>query len=202
MICFFSKVFCAFTGQGNNKNELLPTDVRAKRFELLLEEIERDGDVDRMADDFVVGFAMHGDLYPGALELLEELSQRVSLGLITNGLSEVQRPRIDRLGIEHYLDAIVVSAEVGVTKPGSAIFDIAFERLGHPPKDEVLMVGDSLSSDIKGGANYGVDTCWYNPNGKTSGPADRITYEITRIDELPALLDGQGPFSPGGRVGQ
>lgn len=173
---------------GVERGELLPKDVKARRFELLLEELGRSGDVDQMAEDFVVGFASYGDLYPGALDLLETLHGRVSLALISNGLSEVQRPRIARLGIEEYFDAIVISAEVGTTKPGSDIFDIAFARLGNPPKDGVLMVGDSLSSDIKGGANYGLDTCWYNPNGKTAGTNDVITYEIRSLDELPRLV--------------
>ncbi len=170
------------------RGELLPTDVKSKRFELLMAELGLPADIEQMAHDFVVGFATHGDLYPGVMALLEELADRVRLCLITNGLSEVQRPRIERLGIERYFDAIVVSAEVGVTKPGAAIFDIAFERLGNPAKADVLMVGDSLSSDIKGGADYGIDTCWYNPNGKTAEPEDRITYEIKALADLLDLV--------------
>ncbi len=170
------------------RGELLPKDVKSKRFELLMGELGLSADIEQMAHDFVVGFATYGDLYPGAVALLEDLADRVRLCLITNGLSEVQRPRIERLGIEKYFDATVVSAEVGVTKPGGAIFDIAFERLGNPAKGDVLMVGDSLSSDIKGGADYGIDTCWYNPNGKTAGPEDRITYEIKALADLLDLV--------------
>ncbi len=172
------------------RGEMLPGDVRAMRFELLLEELGVAGDVARMADDFVIGFATFGDLYPGARDVLERLAASASLALITNGLSEVQRPRIERLGIEKYFNAIVISAEVGVTKPGTKIFDIAFGELGGPSKDTVVMVGDSLSSDIKGGANYGVATCWYNPNGKAAGPADVITHEIKSLQELPPMAAG------------
>ena len=151
---------------GVERGELLPKDVKAKRFELLMDELGIDADIDQMADDFVVGFATHGDLYPGAIELLDALSGRVTLALISNGLSEVQRPRIARLGIEKYFDAIIISAEVGTTKPGTRIFDIAFDLLGNPARETAVIVGDSLSSDIKGGSNYGIATCWYNPNGK------------------------------------
>ncbi|MCP3995870.1 MAG: noncanonical pyrimidine nucleotidase, YjjG family [bacterium] len=170
------------------RGECLPTDVKAKRFELLMAELGREADIDQMADDFVAGFATHGDLYPGAIELLEDLSGRVSLTLISNGLSEVQRPRIARFGIEEYFDAIVISAEVGTTKPGTRIFDIAFEQLGNPSKATAIIVGDSLSSDIKGGADYGIATCWYNPNGKTAGPEDIITHEIKSLEELLTLV--------------
>jgi len=172
------------------RGELLPTDVRAERFQRLIDALEVEADVDQMADDFVVGFATHGDLYPGARQVLDELSSRVSLALVTNGLSEVQRPRIARLDIEHHFDAIVISAEVKTTKPGSRIFDIAFDRLGNPPKKTALMVGDSLSSDIKGGADYGIATCWYNPNGTTAGPDDRITHEIKALEELVGFVTG------------
>ncbi len=170
------------------RGEILPQAVRSKRFELLMNKLGLDGDIEQMADDFVVGFATYGDLYPGTREVLDELVSRVSLALISNGMSEVQRPRIARLGIEHYFDAIVISAEVGTTKPGGKIFDIVFERLDNPPKDTVLMVGDSLSSDIKGGADYGIATCWYNPNGKTAGPEHHITHEIKTLSELLELV--------------
>lgn len=170
------------------RGEILPQAVRSRRFELLMNELGLDGDIEQMADDFVVGFATYGDLYPGTREVLEELVTRASLALISNGMSEVQRPRINRLGIEHYFDAIVISAEVGTTKPGGKIFDIVFERLGNPPKDAVLMVGDSLSSDIKGGTDYGIATCWYNPNGKTAGPEHHITYEIKALEGLLDLV--------------
>ncbi len=170
------------------RGEILPKDVKARRFELLMETLGREGDIDQMAEDFVVGFASYGDLYPDAIDLLESLNGRVALALISNGLSEVQRPRIERLGIERYFDAIVISAEVGTTKPGKKIFDIAFGMLGNPPKDSAVIVGDRLSSDIRGGANYGIATCWYNPNGDTAGPDDIVTHEIKSLDEVLALI--------------
>ena len=177
------------------RGEILPNDVKKTRFELMAEELGCEWDIDQMADDFVVGFASFGDLYPGAIDLLEALTGRVSLVLISNGLSEVQRPRIARLGIEKYFDAIVISAEVGTTKPGSRIFDITFDLLGNPPKDSAVIVGDRLSSDIKGGADYGIATCWYNPHGAVAGPDDVVIHEIKTLEELPPLCRscGSGP---------
>jgi YjjG family noncanonical pyrimidine nucleotidase len=175
------------------RGEIKPDDVRERRFEALLDELGATGDATQMADDFIYGFATFGDLYPGTREVLEQLSERVTLALVSNGLSEVQRPRIARLGVEYFFDAIVISSEVGTTKPGSAIFDIVFDQLGNPPKETALMVGDSLSSDMKGGANYGIDTCWYNPNGKVAGPDDQITHQITKLAELLDLVQ-PSPF--------
>ena len=120
--------------------------------------------------------------------VLELLQPRVALALISNGLSEVKRPQIERFGFDRIFDAIVISAEVGAAKPSREIFDIAFDLLGKPPKESALMVGDSLTSDIKGGADYGIATCWYNPNGEVAGPDDRITHEIASLKELLDLV--------------
>lgn len=170
------------------RGEILPDAVRERRFTLLREAVGIDGDVAQMADDFTAGLATFGDLFPGSIEVLEKLEPRATLALISNGLSEVKRPHIARFGFERFFDAIVISVEVGVAKPHPEIFDITFDMLGNPPKESALMVGDSLTSDIKGGADYGIATCWYNPNGTTAGPNDQITYEIKSLQELLNLI--------------
>ena len=119
--------------------------------------------------------------------MLDELSGRASLALVTNGLSEVQRARIERLDIAQYFDAVVISAEIGAAKPGTAIFDHTFDQLSSPAKDSTLMVGDSLSSDMQGGINYEIATCWFNPNGSTDTQPKSITHEIRSLQELLAL---------------
>jgi len=173
---------------GVERGEILPDAVRVRRFALLSDATRLEVDVNRMATDFTSGLAQYGDLYPGSIEVLEKLEPRVALALITNGLSEVKRPHIARFGFERFFDAIVISVEVGVAKPQPEIFDVAFEMLGNPPLDTALIVGDSLTSDIKGGADYGIATCWYNPHGRRPGPDDRITHEIKSLEELLDLV--------------
>lgn len=169
------------------RGEITPQQVRTRRFERLVAEVGLDADPQEMADTFVAGLGANGDLYNGAREVMEQLSKRVSLALVTNGLSEVQRARINRLGINDYFDAIVISAEAGSAKPGTEIFDIAFADLKFPRKESALMVGDNLSSDIQGGTNYGIATCWYNPSRKSAGPADQISHQIENLSELLTL---------------
>jgi len=124
------------------------------------------------------------DLIDGAENVIAALRGVVCLALITNGLQIVQRARLGRSSIGSAFEVVVISEEVGCSKPRPGIFDVAFARMGHPRKDEVLMIGDSLSSDIKGGSDYGIDTCWYNP-GSAPRPVDvTITYEIRTLDEL------------------
>ena len=166
------------------RGEVLQQHVRTHRFERLLEQQDIDADPLQLADDFVAGLGANGSLYDGAREVLESLSGQASLALVTNGLSEVQRARVDRLGIGKYFDAIIISAEVGAAKPGTEIFDIVFEALGCPTKESALMVGDSLSSDMQGGTNYGIATCWYNPNGHAIQRPDQVAHEISDLTEL------------------
>ena len=173
-----------------------PDHVRTERFHQLVTAAGLDVDPVALADAFVAGLARHGDLYPGVRDVLDALSGLVALALVTNGLSEVQRTRIERLDIGRYFDAVVISAEVGSAKPAPAIFDIAFERLGGPAKRSTLMVGDSLTSDIRGGHDYGIPTCWFNPHGRVARDSDRFDHEIRTLDELVDIVVGDREASP------
>jgi 2-haloacid dehalogenase len=108
--------------------------------------------------------------------------------IITNGLADVQRPRFARSAIGDCFADLVISEEVGAAKPHNRIFDIAFEKMQFPKQDEVLIIGDSLSSDIEGGNNYGIDTCWFNPQREPGNEEVEPTYEITALGELLGLV--------------
>jgi len=171
------------------RGEITTAGVRTARFEQLVQQVGLDADPLRLADDFVAGLGANGELYPGAREVLEALAglPGVRMALLTNGLSEVQRVRVARLELERYFGAIVISSEIGAAKPAPAIYDAAFAMLGGPAKAETLMVGDSLTSDIQGGRNYGIATCWYNPHRRAdAAAASLVDYDIATLD---ALLD-------------
>jgi YjjG family noncanonical pyrimidine nucleotidase len=141
------------------QGEMHPGEVRHRRFEEFNAIVGLDADPDTMAEHFVWALGSYGDLYTDAERVLAVCASRASVGLVTNGLSDVQRSRLSRLGIADYFDAIVISSEVGVTKPRPDIFQLAFDQLGEPAKESTVMVGDSLTSDIAGGRNFGIDTC-------------------------------------------
>lgn len=170
------------------RGELQPETVRFRRFERFVSDARLDADPRRMADDFVSGLAHNGELYDGARELVARLSEHVRLGLVTNGFSEVQRTRLTRLGIAQDFDAITISAEVGAAKPHPKIFDAAFAALGQPDRSSALMVGDNLSSDIGGGATYGIGTCWYNPSGRGHEGAHAPSHEVARLEDVLSLV--------------
>jgi YjjG family noncanonical pyrimidine nucleotidase len=170
------------------RGEIQPTQVRHRRFEQFVAEVGIDADPMAMADAFVWGLGAFGELYDGARDVLAELAGRGVLAMVTNGLSEVQRARIERLDLGGYFDTIVISSEVGVTKPRPEIFDTTFEQLGSPPKESAVMIGDSLTSDIRGGSDYGLATCWYNTRGQSAGPDDVVTHEVSKLSEIPRIV--------------
>lgn len=169
---------------------LTPNEVRSLRFAQLIERGGFAADPDAMGDAYVLGLGSNGELYDGALAMLAEVAVDGSLGLVTNGIGEVQRMRVARTDIGQFFDSIVISGEVGVAKPGAAIFDIAFDELGEPDKSTTLIVGDSLSSDMRGGIDYGIATCLYAPNGapETDLP---ITHRITDLAGIPDIVAGR-----------
>jgi len=162
--------------------------LRTKRFELLFGAIGVSMDAERFSAAYLPNLATQSELTEGALEVVRALHSKYQLAIITNGLRDVQRPRLAQSAIRDYVADIVISEEVGAVKPERAIFDAAFQRMGQPGKDEVLLIGDSLTSDIAGGINYGLDTCWFNPEGKARRDGLVITYEIHRLIELLEIL--------------
>jgi putative hydrolase of the HAD superfamily len=124
-------------------------------------------------------------LFDDAVQTLEALRPRFKLGLVTNGPSRTQRPKIEQFQLINYLDLLIVSEEVGVAKPDPAIFAIALERLG-VPASEALFVGDSPEFDLRGAAAAGIPFIWMNPR-REKLPAD-VVQPIAVIERLTELL--------------
>ena len=165
-----------------------PNEVKVLRFVQLLDELGIDGDPEHMGATFAGTLTTHGDLYPGARELLDRLAGKVQLGMVTNGIGVVQRGRLERLKISDLFEAVVISGEVGVSKPSPAIFDVVFEALGVGDRGSAVMVGDNLGSDIAGGVAAGIDTVWFNQHGVANETDVVAQHEVRSIAELAALL--------------
>jgi 2-haloacid dehalogenase len=141
-----------------------------------------------LADRYLSHLAEGSFLIPGALEVARTLSDRARIAVVTNGLSRVQRSRFGGSGLHPYVEHLVISDEIGVQKPEPGIFDAALAPFEGVTLDEVLMVGDSLTSDIEGGVRYGIATCWYNPDGRENPDGPVPTHEIRSLEELPPLV--------------
>ena len=186
----FSRLYIVFNQQvwGEfERSETTPQELRLKRFRLLFEEIHATLAPEDFSPLYLANLARASDLLPGAAELLQALSVRHHIALVTNGLKDVQRPRLERSTIRPFIEKIFISEEIGAAKPDPAFFEAVFREIGCPPKDQVLIIGDSLTSDMQGGVNYGIDTCWYNPNGEiTELP---VTYQIKSPKQLLDIME-------------
>ncbi|NIY48154.1 pyrimidine 5'-nucleotidase [Cedecea colo] len=125
---------------------------------------------------------------PGAISLLDALKGKVKLGIITNGFTALQQIRLERTGLRDFFDLLVISEQVGIAKPDRRIFDYAVEQMGNPPRDRVMMVGDTAESDILGGMNAGLATCWLNAHGRSLPEGIHPTWQVTSLSELEQLL--------------
>ena len=125
---------------------------------------------------------------PGAEELLEALYGKYPLYIVSNGNLSVQEGRIASSGIAKYFGEIFISQQIGFDKPRKEFFDACFARIPGFDRERSIIVGDSLTSDIRGGINAGIKTCWYNPRGKAAREDIRPDYSIAELNELPGLL--------------
>lgn len=139
--------------------------------------------------EYMQAIGLKGYVLDGALELLEKLSKRYAIHIITNGTACVQHTRLADSGLLPFVDRVFISEEIGADKPSPAFFDYVLSTIGSPLKEEILIIGDSPTSDIRGGMLSGIDTCWFDPHGATL-PADIVpTTRVSSYDDLLNLLD-------------
>jgi 2-haloacid dehalogenase len=161
-------------------------ELRIKRFRLFFEAIGLDGDLTAISQLYLRNLTLGTDLLPGADEVVHRLKTCHHLALVTNGLKDVQHSRLVGSTLRDCFEQVFISEEIGAAKPEQAYFEAVFKMLGQPARENVLIIGDSLSSDIKGGVDYGIDTCWYNPRANSTDLP--ITYQISELRELLELL--------------
>lgn len=163
--------------------------LRTLRFQRLIDHLGVRGDAATLSQAYREGLARSDHFMPGAEETLHRLRPHYKIGLITNGLSEVQRPRLVNTRLDNFFDFVLISDEVGTAKPHAAFFDLAFAEMNGAQPEEALVIGDNPVSDILGAQLYGCATCWMDlGNGKS--PERGADYSLKRIDELGDMLLG------------
>lgn len=163
--------------------------LRIKRFADLFEAIKVENiPPTQFSQRFLENLVLLTEPYEGVMELLSTLKGKYRMSIVTNGLKEVQRPRLKRLGMMDFFDSIIVSDEIGFKKPQSEFFEYVFQTIPNPPaKSETLIIGDSINSDIRGGRNFGIKTCWSSQD-KKNGTKIKPNYVISNVLELKELL--------------
>ena len=129
------------------------------------------------------------ELLPGATELLKTLYPRYRLYLASNGTKPVQNRRLADADLYRWFQGIFLSQDLGADKPSELFFHQAFAAIEGFDSREAIIVGDSLTSDILGGRNAGILTCWFNPHKNTPQPDIVPHYEISSLAQLPPLLE-------------
>ena len=172
------------------RGEMTRDEVLIGRFERLFSEIGIKTSATEAQNLYQKLLAGEHDFLPGAKELLCQFRRhgKYKLYMATNGIPEVQYPRISDSGVDEYFEKIFISQDIGYAKPDKRFFEGCFNQIDNFKREETIIVGDSLTSDIKGGMNAGIKTCHYNRFDKPYG--DIVPdYKITQLSELIPLLD-------------
>lgn len=166
--------------------QITAAEIRYKRFEAWANKLQ--ASPHELNNAFMKAMAEICTPIDGAINLLNTLKNKVSLGIITNGFTELQKARVERMGLQDHFDVLVISEQVGIPKPHPGIFEHALNMMGNPAREKVLMVGDNPDSDIIGGINVGIDTCWLNRNNKPTPAGITPSYQVASLRELENLL--------------
>ena len=171
------------------KGEITREKLLTERFDILFSElgINVPSEMAQASYEYLLGIGHY--FVDGAEELLEALKDKYELYIVSNGNASVQDRRLKSAGIIPYFKDIFISERVGFNKPSAEFFEACFKRIPGFEKDKAVVVGDRLSSDILGGINAGVRTCWFNPKGEAPDPDIPADYAIKHLSELPALLE-------------
>lgn len=172
------------------RGEMTRAEVLVERFARLFAELGCAAGPERCARTYEANLGIGHYFLPGAEEAMEALFGKYRLFLTSNGTASVQKGRMESAGLYRFFEKVFVSQEIGANKPSKVYFDRCFAQIPGFDPGKALIVGDSLSSDILGGNNAGIATCWVNP-GHAPRPGDlRVDFEIERFAQLPALLEG------------
>ena len=172
------------------RKELTREQVLVGRFQVLFEEMGITVEPVQVARAYEDNLSIGHWFLPGAEEAVEALSKKYKLYLASNGTAKVQAGRLKSANISRFFEEVFVSQELGANKPSLEYFEKCFARIPGFEKSKAIIVGDSLTSDILGGQNAGIATCWVNPHHKAGREDIRVDYEIEALSQLEDLLEG------------
>lgn len=164
-------------------------EVLVNRFGALFREMGREVEASLCARTYEKNLSIGHYFLPGAEEAVEKLSQKYRLFLASNGTASVQKGRLTSANLYRFFEQVFVSQEIGFNKPAKEYFEACFARIPGFDREKAMIVGDSLTSDIRGGLNAGMKTVWVNPEKADCG--DIVPhYQIESLAQLEELLEG------------
>ena len=143
-----------------------------------------------LAERYQFFLAQQGQIFSGAIELLDTLTERgYELYAATNGITAIQTGRLAQSGLAPYFNQIFISEQLKTQKPDGLFYEKIGQQIDGYSKEKTLMIGDSLTADIQGGNNAGIDTIWYNPHHLENNTQAQLTYEVDSYQDLLDCLD-------------
>ncbi len=170
------------------RKEITRAQLRPRRFQMLFNEYSKEVDADACAHRYEQNLSQQHPFIPGAQEVLPELAKGYKLYIVSNGNLHVQKGRLRDSGILPYFQGCFISEEMGASKPDPVFFQNCFARIPDFDPKRAMIIGDSLTSDILGGIQAGISTCWVNPKGLPYPDKICPDHEICTLADLPALL--------------
>ena len=171
------------------RNELTKQEILVGRFREFFKKIGVDVSIcENFNNDYQLTLGDHIEFVDNAKNILLSQKGKYVLAAVTNGTKVAQEKKLKLSGLDDIFDAIFISENIGVEKPNNEYFDYVFEQLGVIDKKDVLLIGDSLTSDMKGGFGAGIDTCWYNPDHNPNNLNIPITYEIDNLIKVSEIV--------------
>lgn len=168
--------------------EITREQVKVNRYRLLFDELGLDLSPEEATADYEENLCYEHYFIDGALETIQDLYKDYDLYIVSNGAKRVQDSRIDGAGISKYFKNIFISEIIGCEKPNEKFFDYCFSQIPNFKRDETIIIGDSLSSDIKGGVNAGIKTMWFNPHSAMNTTSLKPDYEISSLTQIKDIL--------------
>lgn len=165
-------------------------ELKVERFKRLFLKEALDINAEVFGHKYIENLGKEVHMIEGVEEMVEKLSN-CRFALLTNGFTIAQHARISGSSLKELFEVIVTSEEAGYQKPQPEIFEYTLEKLHLTDKSRVLMIGDSLTSDIQGGNNFGIDTCWFNPHLKKNVTTIQPTFEVQTWDQLVEIVKSQ-----------
>ena len=170
------------------KKQVTRAQLKINRFQNLCQRIGVSKNAAEMAEFYEDSLSRQSFLIDGAEDICQALSRVCDLHIVTNGFHRIQTGRFRRSPLLPYFKNVFISEDIGIEKPDARFFEAAVSAIPDFSKETALIIGDSLSSDMQGGINFGIDTCWFNPQRKAPASDMPLTYVIDSLSQLQHIV--------------
>lgn len=171
------------------KGQIPKSEMQVLRFNQLFDALKIESDPKKFNEEYLVELGKGSFLIDGAFELCKRISDNnCKAYIVTNGISVTQKARLENSIIKPYIAKLFVSEEIGYQKPNALYFEYVFSQISYVDKSKMIIIGDSLSADIAGGINAGIDSCWFNKFARENNTDIAPTYEIKSLKEVYKLI--------------